>query len=89
MSTDRPRTADDPFVDLILDAVAAVAPELEPELAELDHTVDIWVELELDSMDHLAVMTRISEQTGVEIPERDYPRLSTVTAMRDYLRDAT
>jgi acyl carrier protein len=70
---------------MILAAIAEVAPELEPELAELPHDVDVWTELQLDSMDHLAVMTRLSEQTGKEIPEADYPRLTTIEGMRAYL----
>jgi acyl carrier protein len=77
-----------PAVDvtaMILSAIADVAPELEPELADLDHDVDFWMELQLDSMDHLAVMTRLSEQTGVDIAERDYPRLTTVASLRDFL----
>ena len=73
------------LVTMILAAIAEVAPELEPELADLDHDVDFWRELQLDSMDHLAVMTRLAEQTGVDIAERDYPRLTTVTAIRDFL----
>jgi acyl carrier protein len=70
---------------MILSAITEVAPELEPELADLDHDVDFWTELQLDSMDHLAVMTRLSEQTGIEIAERDYPHLTTITALRDFL----
>jgi acyl carrier protein len=70
---------------MILSAIADVAPELEPELADLDHGVDFWTELQLDSMDHLAVMTRLSEQTGVDIAERDYPRLTTISSIRDFL----
>jgi acyl carrier protein len=78
------------LVTMILSAIADVAPELEPELAELDHHVDFWNELQLDSMDHLAIMTRLAEQTGVEIAERDYPHLTTVAALRDFLAtDAT
>jgi acyl carrier protein len=73
------------LVTMILSAIADVAPELEPELADLDHDVDFWIELQLDSMDHLAVMTRLSEQTGVDIAERDYPRLTTVSSLRDFL----
>jgi acyl carrier protein len=73
------------LVTMILSAIADVAPELEPELADLDHDVDFWMELQLDSMDHLAVMTRLSEQTGVEIAERDYPRLTTISSLRDFL----
>jgi acyl carrier protein len=75
-------------VAMILSAIADVAPELEPELADLDHDVDFWTELQLDSMDHLAVMTRLSEQTGIDIAERDYPHLTTINALRDFLRAA-
>jgi acyl carrier protein len=73
------------LVTMILSAIADVAPELEPELADLDHDVDFWIELQLDSMDHLAVMTRLAQQTGVEIAERDYPHLTTVATLRDFL----
>lgn len=73
------------LVTMILSAIADVAPELEPELAGLDPDVDFWMELQLDSMDHLAVMTRLSEQTGVEIAERDYPQLTTISSLREFL----
>lgn len=73
------------LVTMILAAIAAVAPEVEPELAGLDHDVDFWRELQLDSMDHLAVMCRLSDQTGVDITERNYPRLTTVNTLRDFL----
>ena len=73
------------LVTMILSAIADVAPELEPELPDLDHDIDFWIELQLDTMDHLSVMTRLSEQTGVDIAERDYPRLTTVNALRDFL----
>ncbi len=75
------------LVTMILSAIADVAPELQPELADLDHDVDFWMELQLDSMDHLAVMTRLSEQTGVDIAERDYPRLTTVDALSGFLAE--
>ena len=81
-----PDAAETPdFVPMILSAIADVAPELEPELADLDHHIDFWRELQLDSMDHLAVMTRLSEQTGIDIAEHDYPQLTTVASLRDFL----
>ena len=49
------------------------------------NVIDFWTELQLDSMDHLAVMTRLSEQSGVDIAERDYPRLTTIGSVRDFL----
>ncbi|TFH19472.1 MAG: acyl carrier protein [Acidimicrobiales bacterium] len=90
MNTDNtlPDSTDQPTVDpvtMILAAIADVAPELEPELAELDHDVDFWTELQLDSMDHLSVMTRLAAQAGRDIPERDYPRLTTINELRTYL----
>ena len=75
------------LVTMILSAIADVAPELEPELADLDHDVDFWIELQLDSMDPLAVMTRLSEQTGIDIAERDYPHLTTVSSLRNFLAE--
>lgn len=88
MTTERPRTADE-YAAIVRDAIAAVAPELEPELGDVDPAIDIWIEFELDSMDHLAVMTRIADQTGIEIPEREYPRLNTLAALCDYLEGCT
>jgi acyl carrier protein len=85
-SNPRPPTGQHPDpATMILAAIAEIAPELESELASLDRDVDFWTELQLDSMDHLTVMTRLSEQTGREIPERDYPRLTTVNTLCDYL----
>jgi acyl carrier protein len=85
-SIDRPGGHDHVDVaTMVLSAIADVAPEVEPELADLDHDVDVWNELQLDSMDHLAVMTRLSEQTGIEIAERNYPRLTTIRSLCDFL----
>lgn len=72
-------------IDIILAAIADVAPELGPELGELDRDVDFWMELQLDSMDHLAVMARLAERTGVDIAERDYPRVTTINTLRDFI----
>ncbi len=78
-------TSDSDLTALVTRAIADVAPEVEPELADLDPDADLWAELELDSMDHLSVMTRLSEATGREIPERDYPALTSLNQIRDYL----
>ena len=70
---------------LVRRAISEVAPELAPELDDLDPNVDLWRELELDSMDHLSVMTRLSEATGRDIPERDYPKLRSLEEICEYL----
>jgi acyl carrier protein len=39
-------------------------------------------------MDFLNVIVAINEQTGIEIPERDYPKLSTLNNAVAYLAAA-
>ena len=75
----------DPTTALIFEAIIEVAPELDDELDELDPDVDLWSEFQLDSMDHLSVMTRLSEASGRDIPERDYPSLVSLRQLRGHL----
>lgn len=71
------------FRAAILEAIQEVAPEADlSRLADIDEFRD---ELDLDSMDLLNVMIGIHKRTGVDVPERDYPRLSTLRGAIDYL----
>ena len=70
---------------LILAAIAEVAPDAD--LSAIDPTADLTEQLELDSMDFLNVVVAVNEATGVEIPERDYPELSTLDRFAAYLAD--
>jgi acyl carrier protein len=46
----------------------------------------VWDEqLDIDSMDFLNLIVALHERTGIEIPERDYPKLSTLDAAVAYL----
>lgn len=76
--TERTKTAS---LEIVMAAVAAVAPEVEDELPSLDPTVDLFEYLGLDSMDHLNVMTEIAERTGIEIPEREYGQLRSLDSL--------
>ena len=69
--------------DVILAAVAQVAPDAD--LGTIDPKADLTEQLELDSMDFLNVVVAVNEATGVEIPERDYPELSTLERFAAYL----
>ena len=60
-----------------------VAPEVE--LDGLDRGALLQDEADLDSMDFLNIVTALSEETGIEVPERDYPELATVTGFVDYI----
>ena len=64
-------------------AIAKVAPEVD--LGEIDVHADLRDEAQLDSLDVLNIVAAIFESTGVEIPERDYPSLATVSTFVEYL----
>lgn len=68
---------------LVRDIVVEIAPDVDP--SALVPTTRLQEDLELDSMDVLNVMAALSERTGVDIPEADYPRLATIGSAADYL----
>ena len=69
--------------DVVLATLAQVAPEAD--LASLGLDAELRVELDIDSMDFLNFVVGIDERTGVDIPERDYPQLSTLNGYIEYL----
>lgn len=69
--------------DVILATLAQVAPEAD--LVSLGPDAELRVELDIDSMDFLNFVVGIDERTGVDIPERDYPQLSTLNGCIEYL----
>ncbi len=68
-------------------AIEGVAPDAD--LSRVGPDDDLFDLLELDSMDALGVAEGIHIRTGVEIPERDYPKLRTLTQFVDYLTTAS
>jgi acyl carrier protein len=66
-------------------ALYAVAPDLEGEPLAAD--TRYRDQFEFDSMDFLRFVMELHRRTGVEIPERDYPRLETLAAGVAYLRE--
>ena len=69
--------------ELVLTTLGQVAPEAD--LAALGPDADLRLELDLDSMDFLNFVVGIDERTGIDIPERDYPQLSTLNRCVEYL----
>ncbi|MGZ4174251.1 MAG: acyl carrier protein [Solirubrobacteraceae bacterium] len=72
--------------EVVIGALTEVAPDVDP--AEIDPTVDIAEQFDIDSMDFLNVIVAINERTGIEIPERDYPKFSTLDDAVAYLGEA-
>lgn len=67
-----------PAREMVHAALLQVASDRRHELDDLDPDADVWRELDLDSLDHLTVMTYIANATHVDVAERDYPRLITM-----------
>jgi acyl carrier protein len=67
----------------IEEAVALVAPDAD--VAGLPPDADLRDELGLDSLDFLRFVEILSEHTGNEISEDDYPHLATLTSAVKFL----
>jgi acyl carrier protein len=75
------------FRRIFLEELVRVAPDIEADdVGDDDHIQD---DLELDSMDVLNLVTALHERLGVDIPERDYPEIATVSRASAYLGAAT
>jgi acyl carrier protein len=68
---------------LVVATLVDIAPDLDP--ASIDPDARLQEDLDLDSMDFLNFLTALSEETGLELPESDYPRLATVADCAGYL----
>lgn len=68
---------------VVLEALGEIAPEAD--LGALDHDADLREQLDIDSLDFLNVVIAVHERTGIDIPERDYPKLSTLAGFVAYL----
>ena len=79
-------SADQHMRQVVISALTEVAPDIDA--SAIDPGVDLAEQLDIDSMDFLNVIVAIHEQTGIEIPERDYPKLSTLTDAVAYLTAA-
>ena len=74
---------DDGARDLLARLLADIAPEVD--LGAARPYGQLQDELGLDSMDFLNLMIAIHDATGIDIPERDYPSLSTLRGAVGYL----
>jgi len=77
---------DDDARDLIRTVLGEVAPEADLDSVGPDETMQ--EALDLDSLDFLNFVTGLHDRTGLEIPEHDYPELSTVEGCVRYLTTA-
>jgi acyl carrier protein len=74
---------DDRLRHVVLETLTRIAPEVEPSAIRLDAA--LRDQLDIDSMDFLNFVIALHERLGVDIPETDYSRLSTVNEIVAYL----
>lgn len=67
----------------VLEVLSRIAPEADP--AALDPATPFRDQLDLDSMDFLNFVIALHEALHVEIPEEDYPKLTTLNGCVAYL----
>jgi acyl carrier protein len=73
----------DEIRSVVVEALTGVAPELEP--GSLRPGVTFRDQLDLDSMDVLNFVLALHRRLGVDIPESDYPTVSTLDGAVEYL----
>ncbi|MBM4055144.1 MAG: acyl carrier protein [Planctomycetes bacterium] len=69
--------------EIINKHLTKIAPEAD--LGELPENANIREELDIDSYDFLQFLIAINEEIGIEIPEADYGKLSTIEGIIRYL----
>ncbi|MBX9604974.1 MAG: acyl carrier protein [Gammaproteobacteria bacterium] len=70
---------------MVADALAEIAPEVD--VGAVDDSSDLRQALDLDSMDFLNLVIALSQRTGCQIPEADYPKLYNLKNMAAYFAD--
>jgi acyl carrier protein len=68
---------------VVVAELGRVAPELDPAALSLD--APLRDQIDLDSMDFLNFVIALHDRLGVDIPEADYSRLSSVRAIVAYV----
>jgi acyl carrier protein len=68
---------------VVVDILERIAPD--EDLTGLKDDVPLREQMELDSMDFLDIVMELRKQYRIQIPEDDYPRLSTMAGTVDYL----
>jgi len=67
----------------ILAILKALAPEIDP--ARIIPDKPVRAQIDLDSMDWLNVLAAMHEKLGVDIPESDYGKVTTLDGIVAYL----
>jgi acyl carrier protein len=73
----------DEIRNVVIQALSSIAPEFDPRNLQPDAV--LRQELDLDSMDFLNFVIGLHDSVGINVPEQDYAKLSTLNGAVDYL----
>ncbi|WP_035671120.1 acyl carrier protein [Flavobacterium sp. 83] len=69
--------------NIIFQLLKKIAPDTEP--SELKPDENIRETLNIDSFDSLQFIVALNEKLGIEIPEEDYGKITTLSSLISYL----
>jgi acyl carrier protein len=69
---------------IVLEALASVAPEVDP--SAIDPAQPLREQLDLDSMDFLNFIIALRAALGIDVPESDYAKLARLDTCVEYLK---
>lgn len=67
----------------VIDAILDVAPDTDPN--SISDDASFRETLGIDSMDFLDILEQVADETGVEVPEKDYPQVESISGFASYL----
>jgi acyl carrier protein len=68
---------------VVQEELGNIAPEMD--VGTIDASADLREALDIDSMDFLNFITAMHRRLGVNVPEVDYPKLTTLNGAVAYL----
>lgn len=74
----------DDIADTVVAILQTIAPEVETD--ELDPSAPVRDQVDLDSMDWLNFLIKVSKTFELDIPESEYPHLRTLDDVVQHLR---
>ncbi len=74
---------EDEIKKLVFQLLKQIAPDTEPSTLKPDE--NIRETLDIDSFDSLQFLVSLDEKLGIEIPEQDYGKITTLKNLVDYI----
>ena len=73
--------------EAVVRSLRRIVPYIDVE--DIDRAALIQDEADLDPLDLVHLMAAVAEETGVLVPERDYPLVATLDSLVDYVARRT